>query len=80
MPEQKQVSSQAQWYIYFDPRVPKRSLEDPYFKKMLQVSAVLIFFYSINFTLYLLIDLFILHGTVGICIKKFNEHIDCQIS
>ncbi len=36
-PEQRQVSSQAHWYVYTDQRVSKRSFEDPYFKKMLQV-------------------------------------------
>jgi hypothetical protein len=36
-PEQRQVSSQAQWYVYSDQRVSKRSFENLYFKKMLQV-------------------------------------------
>ena len=36
-PEQKQISSQAQWYVYSDQKVSKRSFEDKYFKNMLQV-------------------------------------------
>jgi hypothetical protein len=36
-PEQRQLSSQAQWYVYSDMKVSKRSFENQYFKKMLQV-------------------------------------------
>ena len=35
--QQKQLSSQAQWYVYSDQKISKRSFEDPYFKKMMQV-------------------------------------------
>ena len=39
-PEQKQVSSQAQWYVYSEQKVSKRTFEDKYFKKMLQVGVI----------------------------------------
>jgi len=39
-PSQRQLSSQAQWYVYSDQKVSKRTFEDPYFKKMLQVNGL----------------------------------------
>jgi hypothetical protein len=37
-PEQRQVSSQAQWYVYSEMKISKRAFENKYFKNMLQVS------------------------------------------
>ncbi len=36
-PEQRQISSQVQWYVCSDMKISKRSFENPFFKAMLQV-------------------------------------------
>ena len=41
-PSQRQLSSQAQWYVYSDQKISKRSFENTYFKKMLQVSLLML--------------------------------------
>ena len=35
--EQRQFFAHAQWYVYSDMKISKRSFEDPYFKNMLHV-------------------------------------------
>ncbi len=44
-PEQRHISSQAQWYVYSEMKISKRPFENTYFKNMLKVSLTISFAY-----------------------------------